>query len=300
MNKKHYPVLSKELINSLDIKENGIYVDCTLGLGGHTSLIASIAKKGKVIAIDQDINALEHSKKELKKFKNVIFVHSNFSNLEKILKENNILKVDGIVFDLGTSYYQLNDQERGFSYKGESKLDMRMDQSSKLDARVVLNTYSLHELEKILKEYGEEKQYKKLANEIVKYRENNKIIYNTQLNKIVGLVKGFVKEKNPLKQIYQAIRIEVNKEFDNLKIALKQALNSLKVNSKLAVITFHSLEDKIVKDFFWNMKQIYFETPKEKTFQFKTHKTIYPSKQEIEINNPSRSAKLRVITKNYE
>ncbi len=294
---KHYPVLSKEVIEKLGIKENGIYVDCTLGLGGHTKLIAELAIKGKVISFDQDEQALNQAKENLKKFKNITFVLDNFNNLKNQLNKLNLKNVDGVIFDLGTSYYQLTDENRGFTYHGQSKLDMRMNTEQTKTAIDVLNEYSELELRDILYKYGDEPKAPQIASAIVKYRQTKKIVLNTQLNEIIKSVKGFNKDKHPSKNIFQAIRIEVNNEIENIKKAIEQATNLLNLNGKVLVITFHSLEDKVVKNIFWNKKQLVDISLKGNTHYFKTSKTIYPSKEEIEKNNASRSAKLRILTK---
>lgn len=295
---QHYSVLLKETIDKLCIKKNGTYVDATLGFGGHTKEIAKVAHK--VISFDQDINAINVTKKKLKTFKNITFINTNFENLEYELKKLNIQKIDGILFDLGTSLEQLTDEKRGFTYHGQSVLDMRMDQEQTMSAIDVINEYSRHSLEKIFFEFGDEKLAKKLASKIIEERKKNKITTNTQLNEIIKKVKGWNKKKHPSKNIFQAIRIEVNREIEVLKEGLKQAVKFLDFGATLVVITFHSLEDKIVKDFFYKLKQ------KEKITTFKnikyfyTHKTIYPSEKEINENKASRSAKLRSITKNNE
>lgn len=293
----HYSVLKKELIKKLDVKENGIYVDCTLGFGGHTKLIAEIAKKGKIISFDQDPIAIKNSKHYLREFKNIIYVLDNFKNIKKRLIELGIEKVDGFIYDLGTSYYQLTSNSRGFTYHGESKLDMRMNPDQEISAIEILNNYSEEKLAKIFLEYGDERRAHKLAKEIVKYRNFKKIVLNFEFNKIIKLVKGYNKHKHPAKNIYQALRIEVNNEIETLIKSLKSSLDFLKVGGSILVITFHSVEDKIVKDFFWKQKEMIEITTKENIHHFKSSKVIYPSKEEINENRASRSAKLRTLTK---
>lgn len=292
---KHYSVLSIETIDKLNIKSDGIYVDATLGLGGHTRLIAEKAKK--VVSFDQDAQALEHAKNELKEFDNILFIKDNFKNLKSQLENNNIHKIDGILYDLGTSYYQLTDENRGFTYHGESKLDMRMNSDNEKSAINVINEYSEKELVDIFFKYGDEPRARQIAKAICEYRINKKITLNTQLNEIIKSVKGFQKEKHPSKNIYQAIRIEVNDEINVIKDSIEQAIKLLKKNGVIAVITFHSLEDKTVKDIFWRYKQDIDITPMGNVHKYKTSKTIYPTKDEIEENNASRSAKLRILTK---
>lgn len=294
---KHYSVLTKEIINSLKIKKDGIYVDATLGLGGHTSKIAELAYEGKVISFDQDPIALEQAKKNLSTYKNIIFINDNFSNLEKNLKKIGIKKVDGVLYDLGTSYYQLTDEKRGFTYHGKTKLDMRMNPQSNFSALNVINEYSEEELKNIFYKYGDEKKAPQLAKEIVKARSENKIIFNEQLNEIIKSVKGYDKNKHPSKNIYQAIRIEVNDEINVIGKSLMQSSKVISIGSSIVVITFHSLEDKETKNTFFKLKELQSISEMGNIKYFKTHKTIYPTKEEIILNNPSRSAKLRSITK---
>lgn len=297
---KHTTVLLKESIKNMDINPDGFYVDATLGLGGHSKEILKKLEKGKLFSFDQDKNAIDYSKNKLGNEK-IFYINDNFKNLELNLKKNGINKIDGIIYDLGTSYYQLTDEERGFTYHGENvKLDMRMDQNAQKNAINILNEYSESELEKIFREYGEEKKSKILAKKIVDYRKNELIDTNSKLNKIIKEVKGYDKNKHPAKNVYQAIRIEVNNEFGVLIESLKQAINLLKVNGRIVVITFHSLEDKIVKDFFWKLKNKVKITEYENIHYFKTLKTIYPTKGEIKNNNSSRTAKVRTLVKNYE
>ncbi len=292
---KHYSVLSKETIDKLKIKADGVYVDATLGLGGHTRLIAE--KAAKVISFDQDPQAMDHAKNELKDFDNITFVADNFRHLEARLQELGIEKIDGILYDLGTSYYQLTDEDRGFTYHGETILDMRMNPSQSKSALEVLNGYTEERLAEIFFEYGDEPKARQLAKAIVEFRQEQKIELNTQLNEIIKSVKGFVKDKHPSKNVFQAIRIEVNDEIKVIKESINQAIKLLKKNGIVAVITFHSLEDKTVKDIFWKHKEDIEITPMGNTHKYKTAKTVYPTKEEVEENNASRSAKLRTLTK---
>lgn len=294
---KHYSVLAKETIDRLKIKKNGIYIDCTLGLGGHTRLLAEAASEGKVISFDQDPNAMKKAKENLSDLNNIIFVEDNFSNIKSRVDELGIDKVDGILYDLGTSYYQLTDEARGFTYHGESTLDMRMDTNQSLSAIEVLNEYSKEELANIFYKYGDESKSYRIADAILEYREKEKITLNTQLNEIIKSVKGFVKDKHPSKNIFQAIRIEVNNEIGVIEESLKQAVTLLKKKGIIAVISFHSLEDRTVKNFFWEKKEEIDITMMGNTHHYKTSKVVYPSKQEIEENKASRSAKLRTLTK---
>lgn len=301
-NMKHYSVLLNETINKLNIKDNGIYVDATLGMGGHSEAILKTNKRIKLIAFDQDKEAIEYSKERLKEFKNIKFINKNFSEIKSVLKELKIKKVDGILFDLGTSYHQLKSKNRGFTYNDESeiKLDMRMNLNQKKTAIDVLNKYDLEKLIEIFYQYGDEKRSKELAKKIVEERQKEKIETNYQLNKIIKSVKGWDKKKHSSKNIYQAVRIEVNDEIGNLKKGLKDSLEALKKDGIITIITFHSLEDRIVKEIFWEHKNQIEENEFEIRKKFRTFKVIYPSTKEIKENNPSRSAKLRIIKKNYE
>ncbi len=294
---KHISVLQDEVLDKMELKPNGIYVDATLGLGGHTRLMANAQPEARIIAFDQDEDAIKEAKEILKNCSNVTIIKSNFANLKNELKKIGFEKIDGILYDLGTSYYQLTDEERGFTYHGDAKLDMRMDKSSKLSAIEVINEYREEDLAEIFWKYGDEKQSRKLAKAIVSKRQEGKITRNTELNEIIKQVKGFNKDKHPSKNIYQAIRIEVNKEIEAIEESLKQALEIVKVDGTVNVITFHSLEDRVVKDIFWKAKEDIIVTPKGNIQKFKTSKSIYPTKEEIEKNNASRSAKLRTIRK---
>ncbi len=296
-NMKHYSVLAKETIERLKIKKDGIYIDCTLGLGGHTRLLAEAAHEGKVISFDQDPQAMEKAKENLKDLTNVTFIADNFSNIKDRIEELGISEVDGILYDLGTSYYQLTDEDRGFTYHGESKLDMRMNPEQELSAIEVVNEYSKEELVDIFYKYGDEPKAHRVAEAIIEYREEKKITLNTELNEIIKRVKGFVKDKHPSKNIFQAIRIEVNNEIGVIEESLSQAIELLKKKGIIAVISFHSLEDKTVKNFFWEKKEKIDITPMGNIHHFKTSKVVYPSKAEVEENKASRSAKLRTITK---
>ncbi len=294
---KHYSVLAKETIDRLKVKKDGIYIDCTLGLGGHTRLLAEAASEGRVISFDQDPQAMEKAKDNLKDLNNITFIADNFSNIKERVNELGIEKVDGILYDLGTSYYQLTDEDRGFTYHGETKLDMRMNPNQELSAIEVVNEYDKEQLASIFFNYGDEAKSYKIADAIINYRQEKKITLNTELNEIIKSVKGFVKDKHPSKNIFQAIRIEVNNEIGVIKESLEQSINLLKKGGIIAMITFHSLEDKTVKNFFWEKKEDIDITPMGNIHHYKTSKVLYPTKQEIEENKASRSAKLRTLTK---
>ena len=304
---EHIPVLLNEVINGLNIKPSGIYVDLTVGRGGHSSQILSHLTTGRLIAVDQDEEAIIASAARLKKVSdNFVIVRSNFSNLEKILADQGISHVDGILMDLGVSSPQFDKGERGFSYKEDARLDMRMDQRQDLTAYQIVNTYSLQDLTKILQEYGEEKYAFSIAKNIIKAREISPIETTTQLVEIVKKskpMKELKKVGHPAKQVFQALRIAVNDELNVLTKTLKVALAHLAPGGRLAVITFHSGEDRIVKKIF---KEAAVDignridgpvTTKEKEFDLINHKPITASEDELERNHRSASAKLRIIAK---
>ncbi len=296
-NMKHYSVLAKETIERLKVKKDGIYIDCTLGLGGHTRLLAEAASEGRVISFDQDPQALNKAKENLQDLKNVTFIADNFSNIKDRVLELGIDKVDGILYDLGTSYYQLTDEDRGFTYHGETKLDMRMNPNQEISAINIVNEYDKEQLAEIFFKYGDEPKSHRIAEAIIEFRQNKQITLNTELNEIIKSVKGFVKDKHPSKNIFQAIRIEVNNEIGVIEESLTQAIDLLKKKGIIAVISFHSLEDKTVKNFFWEKKEAIDITPMGNIHHYKTSKVVYPTKAEVEENNASRSAKLRTLTK---
>ena len=302
----HISVLLNESIENLSIKENGLYVDCTLGFAGHSSQILKRITRGCLFAFDQDKDAIKYSKKKLDEISNNYeIINTNFVNLKKELEKRNVQKVDGILFDLGVSSYQLDNDERGFSFHKDAKLDMRMNQDQKLSALEVVNEYSKEQLTKIFYEYGEEKYASSIAKNIVKERENKKITTTLEL---VEIIKNSVPEKykrnhHPARKVFQAIRIEVNQELEVLKKALVDAIDLLNPNGRLCVITFHSLEDRIVKNIFKEYSSVPLvykgmpEIPKEYRAKIKIIGKFKPSKDELDNNNRSRSAILRVIEK---
>ncbi len=303
---KHVSVLLNESISSLNLKENSIVVDCTLGYGGHSSNILERIKKGYLFAFDQDSEAIRHSTNRLKKVgTNFTIIKSNFVNLKEELKKRNITKVDAILFDLGVSSPQLDEKERGFSYHEDAPLDMRMDKENPLTAYDVVNSYSKEELVRIFTDYGEDKFARNIANKIVLAREEKKIKTTLELVEIIksAVPMKFRLNKHPARQIFQAIRIEVNNELNVLESALKQASELLNINGRLAVITFHSLEDRIVKKYFKKLTEIDSKVkglpnvPDSYLNNFKLvyNKALTPSPEEINDNPRSRSAKLRVI-----
>lgn len=303
---KHFSVLLKESIAALNLKEDSVIVDCTLGYGGHSSYILQRIKKGFLFAFDQDSEAIRHSTNRLSAIgTNFTIIKSNFVNLKSELEKQGITEVDGILFDLGVSSPQLDDASRGFSFHEDAKLDMRMDKDNPLSAYEVVNTYSKEQLADIFYKYGEDKFSRNIAKKIVEYREQKPIETTLELVEIIksAVPMKFRKEKHPARQIFQAIRIEVNHELDVLEPALEQALSLIKVGGRVAVITFHSLEDRTVKRIFKEKCKIDDKVkglpniPDEYLPDFKlvVNKAILPSEEELEQNNRSRSAKLRVI-----
>ena len=303
---KHYSVLLNEAVEGLDIKENGIYVDCTLGGAGHSLEILKRLKNGKLYAFDQDNVALENAKNKLAEYSDkVVFIKSNFVNLKEKLAEYGVNEVDGVLYDLGVSSPQLDTPERGFSYNYDTKLDMRMDTDAKISAYEVVNEYSYHDLVKIFYRYGEENFSKQIARNIEKKREQKPIETTFELVEIIKDSIPAAKRRtggHPAKRVFQAIRIAVNNELSVFEDSLEQAIDIVKVGGRISVITFHSLEDRICKQIF----NSYAKTkdipknlpilPEESLSKLKviTRKPIYPSDIELEENNRSRSAKLRV------
>ncbi len=287
------------MIESLQIKPNGIYVDLTLGRAGHSQEILKKLENGKLICFDKDIEAINESKTKLAKINcNFILIKNDFRNLKSELEKLNINKVSGIIADLGVSSPQLDNKNRGFSYSQDANLDMRMDLDNKLTAAEIINNYSEVEIEKILYQNADVKLAKLIAKAIVKSRpinttfELNELLKNTLPAKIV-------REKNPSKAVFQAFRIAVNDELGALEEMLNQIPNLLEVNGKLAIITFHSKEDAIVKKYFQNLNYhdpLLDKLPIQVNKKWR-QKTIFPSENEKQINKRSRSAKLRVITR---
>ena len=306
---KHVSVLLNECIDALDIKENGTYVDCTLGGAGHSShILKKLSKDGTLIGIDQDNDALRAAKERLNDFTNVKYVHNNFYNIDSILNELDVDKVDGILMDLGVSSYQLDQGERGFSYMKDAPLDMRMNRDDHFSAYEIINGYSEEALYKIIKDYGEERFAKRIANFIINRRAEKPIETTLEL---VDIIKAAIPAKmrrdgpHPAKRTFQAIRIEVNSELKILNKAIEDGVNRLNPGGRMAIITFHSLEDRIVKLKFRELQDPC-TCPREfpicacgKTPIVKliSRKGIAPTKEEIEENPRSRSAKLRVVEK---
>ena len=306
---KHVSVLLNECIEGLNIKENGIYVDCTLGGAGHSShILKKLSNDGLLIGIDQDKDALKAAHERLKDYNNVKYVHNNFYNIDAILSELNIDKVDGILMDLGVSSYQLDEASRGFSYMNDSHLDMRMNRDNDFSAYEVVNNYTEEDLYKIIRDYGEEKFAKRIASFIVQARSKKNIETTLEL---VEIIKNAIPAKarregpHPAKRTFQAIRIEVNSELKILNKAIEDGVKRLNKGGRMAIITFHSLEDRIVK-----LKYRELENPctcpkefpvcvcgRKPTVKVLNKKGIAPSKEEVEQNPRSRSAKVRILEK---
>lgn len=308
MIEKHVSVLLNESISSLNLKENSIIVDATLGYGGHSSSILDRIKKGYLFAFDQDSEAIRHSTDRLSKVgANFTIIKSNFVNMKEELNKRGIEKVDGVLFDLGVSSPQLDEAERGFSFHEDAPLDMRMDREQKLTAYDVVNNYSKEELARIFLKYGEDKFSNNIAKKIVEYRTTKPIETTLELVEVIktAVPMKFRIDKHPARQIFQAIRIEVNHELDVIEPALNQAMELLNVGGRIAVITFHSLEDRLVKNIFREKCKIDEKLkglpniPEEYLPDFKLveNKAIVPSEEELEKNPRARSSKLRVIEK---
>jgi len=303
----HIPVMLNECLDGLNIKPNGIYVDGTVGGAGHSSEIIKRLVDGKLVAFDKDEEAIEASAKRLHDYKDkVTFIHDDYKNMAQDLDSIGIDKVDGILLDLGISSYQVDNAERGFSYIADAPLDMRMDRSQYLTAFNVVNEYSVNELAKIIYEFGDEQFARRIAENIVNKRQHETISTTLQLEKIIEdsyPAKLRFKNGNPAKKTFQAIRIHVNEEVNGLGDAIKAMLRKLNKGGRMAVITFHSIEDKIVKDAF---KELSIECTcppdfpvcvcgKVKEVELITRKPTTPSENELEVNSRSHSAKLRVV-----
>ncbi|GAA0613115.1 16S rRNA (cytosine(1402)-N(4))-methyltransferase RsmH [Virgibacillus siamensis] len=306
----HYSVLKEETLKGLAVKPNGTYVDCTVGGGGHSERIAAeLETGGKLLAFDQDLDALEAAKLRLQPYSDhITFIHSNFRNLETELARHEIETVDGILFDLGVSSPQLDRGERGFSYQQDAKLDMRMNANQQLDAHEIVNTWPYNDLVKTFFTYGEEKFSKQIARKIEAYRKTTQIDTTHQLTEIIKeAIPAPARRKggHPAKRIFQALRIAVNDELAAFNDALHQAARSVGLNGRIAVITFHSLEDRICKQAFkkWSsMKPVprnlpVIPTDHQAPFNLLTKKPIVPSEDELDLNRRSRSAKLRIVEK---
>ena len=300
----HKSVLLYECLEYLNLNENSIIVDCTLGYGGHSSYILNIIKKGFLYAFDQDIEAINYSKERLDKVSNNYeIIKSNFVNIKEELSKRNVTKINGILYDLGVSSPQLDEDYRGFSFHKDAPLDMRMDTTTSLTAKKVVNEYSYENLIHIFYEYGEEKYASSIAKNIIKYRENKQIETTLELAEIIknSVPEKYKRDKHPARKVFQAIRIEVNKELEVFEKSLKDSLDLIDIGGRICVITFHSLEDKICKRIFKEVSSIPNDLkdlpiiPEEYQPKYKIIANISPSKNELEINNRARSARLRVI-----
>lgn len=302
----HISVLLDEAIDGLNLKDDGIYVDCTLGYAGHSSEILKKIMRGCLFAFDQDVDAINYSYKRLSEIgANFSIIKSNFVNIKEELEKREIFEVDGILFDLGVSSPQLDQSDRGFSYHKDAKLDMRMDQDNPISAYNVVNEYSESDLTRIFYQYGEEKYARSIARNIVKARGIKAIETTLELVEIIkdSMPEKAKRTKHPARKVFQAIRIEVNHELDILEKSMNDSLSLLKVGGRLAVITFHSLEDRIIKNIFKEKSMIDKRVsglpniPDEylPDFRLVNSKAIVASERELELNPRSRSAKLRII-----
>lgn len=305
---KHKPVMLDECIQGLKIKSDGIYIDGTLGGAGHSKEIAKrLSKQGMLIGIDRDEEALQAAKENLKEFQNVKYIHNNHDHIKEILENLKLEKVDGILLDLGVSSYQLDERNRGFSYLGENELDMRMDKTQELTAKEIINTYEEERLANIIYEYGEERFSRRIAKNICLARKEKTITTTKQLVQIIekSIPRAKQKEGHPAKRTFQAIRIEVNNEIKPLYATVKNCIECLKPMGRLCIITFHSLEDRAVKNAYREAKGKC-TCPKDlpycvcgaKSFgEIVTQKPIIASPEEQLENSRSRSAKLRIFEK---
>lgn len=295
---KHRPVLLDEVISSLNIKPNGIYVDLTLGGGGHSlEILKRLSNDGFLYGFDQDQYAINIAKENLKGFNNFKIFKSNFKNMKKILNNEGVTKVDGVLLDLGLSSFQIDDPSRGFSYMHDALLDMRMDSDSNLTAKDLINTLTAEELERIFRIYGEEKNSYKIAREIVKRRP-----LNTTFD-LVEITDLFPTKGHSAKRVFQALRIYLNKEIEVLEETLPQAISMLNKDGVIAVISFHSLEDRIVKNYFKELAEEKVikglpTLPQEMPMRYGEKKSYKPTKKEIAENSRSASAILRTLIKN--
>ena len=307
----HVTVMLHETIDMLDVKPDGIYVDATLGGAGHSEyLLSKLSEKGHLYAFDQDQNAIDNAQKRLAPYIEkgmVTFIKDNFRHLKDCLHDLGVTEIDGICYDLGVSSPQLDQRERGFSYKKDAPLDMRMNQEASLTAYEVVNQYDYHDLVRIFFKYGEDKFSKQIARKIEQARELKPIETTTELAEIIKSAKPakeLKKKGHPAKQIFQAIRIEVNDELGAADESIQQAIELLALDGRISVITFHSLEDRLTKQLFKEASTV--EVPKSLPFipddlkpkmELVSRKPILPSKEELEANNRSHSAKLRVARK---
>ncbi len=305
---EHKPVMLQECIEGLQIKPNGIYVDGTMGGAGHSiEIVKRLSSDGRLIGIDRDEEALNASKERLAEYKNVTYIHDNHDNIKEILQKLGINQVDGILLDLGVSSYQLDERNRGFSYLGENELDMRMDKSQDLTAKRVVNYYPEKELANIIYEYGEERFSRQIAKNICNYRKEKTINTTKELVDIIekSIPKSKQNDGHPAKRTFQAIRIEVNNEIKPLYNTVKDCIDCLKPKGRLCIITFHSLEDRAVKNAYIEAKgkctcpsDLPYCVCGAKTLgKIITKKPMIATEEEQEENSRSKSAKLRIFEK---
>jgi 16S rRNA (cytosine1402-N4)-methyltransferase len=301
----HVPVLIDDVIDNLNCRKGGVYIDCTLGGGGHSkAILKKLYPHCMLIGIDQDIEAINESKKELEIYSDrTKLIKGNFKDLKNILSNLQIDKVSGIIFDLGVSFHQLSKRKRGFSFRENDHLDMRMDVQQKFNADILVNTYSENDLVQIFQKYGEERFSKRIARRIVQERKNTAITTTKQLSDLIIRTLPKTKKRitwriHPATRVFQSIRIEVNQELEVLEGGLKQAIDVLEEQGRICVISYHSLEDRIVKLFFKERARTGFGLEKQR-IKILTKKPIRTSTREIEKNPKARSAKLRVAEKIY-
>ncbi len=293
----HFPVMVDEVVSFLKPKQERIYLDCTFGQGGYSRKILE-STECKVFAIDRDSDSNKFARDLSQKFKTrFTFNNAKFSDLNFYLQDKNIKRIDGMVIDLGISNTQLNDPNRGFSFNCDGPLDMRMDNiNTKLTAEIIINEYDEKELSDIFFYYGEERNSRKIANSIVEFRKKKKINSTKMLSDIIKKINKY-QFKHPATRVFQALRIVINEELNELEEALKISLEILTKNARIVIVAFHSLEDKIIKNFFKKNDYKNFENPERNFFRIITKKPVTPSLEEIKINPNSRSAKLRVAEK---
>ena len=303
---KHYSVMLQEAIAGLNVLEDGIYVDATLGYAGHSSEILKRIKTGKLFAFDADREAINYSHQKLSAISsNFKIIHSNFFYLKEKLDEEGVDKVDGFLFDLGLSSPEIDDKDRGFSFMKDALLDMRMDQSQKLNARTIINTYNEVDLLKLFYEYAEEPRSKDIVKEILNYRAKKEITHTLELVEIIknGVGANYFYKHHPERTIFQALRIEVNAELKAVEKALPEAIKKLNKGGRICVITFHSLEDRLVKKIFKKYSEVdeIFKGMPDIPDEYKplikliNKKPITPTAEELEQNSRSKSAKLRIV-----
>lgn len=307
MEMKHISVLLNEAVEALNLRKDGLYVDCTLGGGGHSSLILSKIPNGHLFAFDQDAYAIDVAREKLSLVAdNFTIINSNFSNIKEVLNQRGVSGVDGILYDLGVSSFQIDLPERGFSYRLDGPLDMRMNQNQTLDAYTIVNTYNEERLKKLLYEYGEERYAPLIAKKIAIEREKKPITSTLELVDIIkkAIPANYLRLGHPAKQTFQAIRIEVNNELGILRKSLENGLTMLNRGGRMVVISFHSLEDRIVKKLFKEKTTLnlpkglpFIPSGYDIEFELVNHKIIIPSDDELTTNTRSHSAKMRVIQK---